>query len=574
MPGEVSRAHIKEESDCKQCHLRMQRSAQPRLCLDCHKKVAQDVRTRSGYHGRQEERECRNCHTEHKGRDGRIVKLDEKTFDHTQTDFALFAKHRQTQCASCHKPTTKHRDAPSNCSDCHRKDDRHKDTLGSKCESCHNENSWKQSSFEHAKTKFPLLLRHTKTKCNECHTDLLHFANTSRDCLSCHNKDDKHKSTLGPKCEQCHNEGGWKEARFEHGKTHFPLFLSHAKVKCSECHADLQHFANTPLKCYSCHRRNDVHQGVLGEKCENCHNEKAWQHALRFEHDRDTKFALRDAHRKPKCDSCHPDARAPRQPRINRLFADKPASSCIGCHARDDLEKGHKGRYGEKCQTCHAEKSFKAVFFDHARDTTYALRAKHLQVKCDTCHKGKLYGDKLQSRCAFCHQADDKHKGQLGSDCASCHAEVSWLASSFDHNKSEFPLREKHSGLECKKCHASPLFKDVKKECHSCHAKDDSHKQRLGPRCEQCHSTRDWKTWEFDHNLRSRYKLVEKHAKIKCLACHLKPIADKIFLPVDCNNCHHQDDIHFETNGTQCERCHLPDNWRHVINQENSKKSK
>ena len=219
-------------------------------------------------------------------------------------------------------------------------------------------------------------------------------------------------------------------------------------------------------------------------------------------------------------------------------------------------------------------KAFKTVIFDHARDTPYVLRAKHQQTKCDSCHKGQLYRDKLQTRCTSCHEADDKHKGQLGADCANCHAEVSWRESSFDHNKSEFPLREKHSGVECKKCHASPLFKDAKKECASCHAKDDSHKQRLGPRCEPCHSTRDWKTWEFDHNLRSRFKLVEKHAKIKCLACHLKPVPDKISAPIDCKSCHRQDDIHFDTNGPLCENCHLPDNWRHVINQESNNKSR
>ena len=135
MPGEVSRAHVKEEADCKNCHVRFERAAQPRLCLECHKKVAADVRARTGYHGRLQERECRTCHTEHKGREAHIVKLDEKAFDHAQTDFALRGKHREAKCATCHKLKTRHSDAPSACIDCHRKDDKHKDTLGSKCES-------------------------------------------------------------------------------------------------------------------------------------------------------------------------------------------------------------------------------------------------------------------------------------------------------------------------------------------------------------------------------------------------------------------------------------------------------
>jgi hypothetical protein len=572
MPGEVSQAHIKQEPDCKNCHVRFERSAQPRLCLDCHKPVAADVRAKTGYHGRLKEQECRTCHTEHKGRDAKIVKLDEKTFDHTQTDFALQGKHKGVSCSSCHKPKTKHSATPSNCSGCHRKDDKHKDSLGAKCEKCHSESGWKETRFDHAKTEFPLLLRHAKVKCAECHADPQHLANTSRECVSCHRKDDKHKNTLGSKCEQCHSPAGWKEARFDHAKTRFPLLLSHAKVKCAECHSDVQHFANTSPKCFSCHRKKDPHKGDLGEKCEACHNEKTWKEAARFDHDRDTKFPLREAHRKAKCDGCHKDTHVLRDKQDARIFSDKPPSACFGCHERDDREKGHKGRYGEKCQTCHVEKAFKAVIFEHARDTRFALRGKHQQVKCDSCHKGVLYRDKLQDRCFACHEPDDKHKGQLGNDCARCHSETGWRETSFDHNKSEFPLRERHAQVECKKCHSSTAFKDAKTNCASCHAKDDFHKQRLGPRCEQCHSERGWKSWEFDHNLRSRFKLVERHAKAKCLACHIKPVTDKITLATECLSCHRHDDIHFETNGAQCERCHAPDNWRHVINQESKPK--
>jgi len=568
MPGEVTRAHIKQESDCKHCHVRFDRAAQPRLCLDCHKPVAADVRAKSGYHGRLKNNECRTCHTEHKGRDANIVPLDEKAFDHTQTDFLLKGKHKTIACAKCHKPRTKHSAAPSTCAGCHRKDDKHKDTLGPKCESCHNESSWKETNFDHAKTKFPLLLKHAKVKCVECHADAQRLANTSRECISCHRKDDKHHGTLSAKCEHCHNEGAWKEARFDHAKTHFPLLLGHAKVKCAECHADLQHFASTAIKCITCHRKKDPHKGDLGDKCETCHNEKTWKEAVRFDHDRDSKFALREAHRKAKCENCHKDARIMRDKPELRMFGEKPPAACFRCHEREDREKGHKGRYGEKCESCHAEKMFKAVTFEHARDARYALRGKHQQVKCDSCHKGTLYRDKLATSCFSCHEADDKHKGQLGSDCTRCHAEASWRESSFDHGKSVFPLRDRHAGVECKKCHANPLFKDAKTDCASCHTKDDYHKERLGPRCEQCHSARGWKIWEFDHNLHSRFKLVDKHAKVKCLACHTKPVKDKVVLPLECVSCHRRDDIHFDTNGSQCERCHLPDNWRHVIKKE------
>ena len=558
MPGELIRGHIKQESDCKNCHVRFDRAAQPRLCMDCHKEVGADVRNKQGYHGRLKDVECRRCHTEHKGREARIVNLDEKTFDHAQTDFLLKDKHRVLSCAKCHLAGKKHSAAASSCGACHRKDDKHKDSLGPKCDSCHSEKGWKETRFDHAKTKFPLLFRHEKVKCAECHADAAHFANTARECVSCHRKDDKHKDTLGAKCESCHSEKSWKEARFDHAKTRFPLLLRHANVKCAECHADLQHFAKTARDCVSCHRKNDTHKGTLGTKCDACHTEKSWKEALRFDHDRDTRFPLRDKHRDARCEGCHQDAR-----HKGGRFQEKLSRDCYACHERDDREKGHKGRYGQKCESCHVEKSFKSPTFEHERDAKFVLRGMHEKAKCDSCHKGDLYRDKLGQRCFGCHAKDDKHKAQLGEDCAKCHNERGWKeAVAFDHNRSRFPLLFGHAKLECRKCHASPAFKDARIECVSCHAKDDFHKERLGPKCEDCHKPESWKRWDFDHNLRSRFKLVEAHAKAKCLYCHQKPVKDRITLATDCYACHRQDDIHLETKGTDCERCHFPDDWR------------
>jgi len=569
MPGKVTRAHVKQESDCRQCHVPFDRGAQPRLCLDCHKPVARDVQGKTGFHGRLEQRECRSCHTEHKGRDADIVKLNAKTFDHSKTDFALKGKHRDAKCATCHKTSTRHAEAPSACVECHRKDDKHKETLGTKCESCHTESGWKPSTFDHAKTRFVLLQKHEKAKCSACHTDLQHLANTSRECVSCHRKDDKHKGTEGNTCENCHTESNWKESNFDHSKTRFTLTQRHARVKCTACHDDAQHFANTPSRCVACHRKDDVHKAGLGESCDNCHTAATWKEAARFDHDRSTRFALRDAHRKAKCESCHVDARG-RDTKSSgaRPFADKPALACASCHERDDREKGHRGRFGDKCETCHTEAAFKTVKFDHGRDTQWVLRGKHRDAKCDSCHKadykGSLYQEKLVTRCFACHERDDAHKGQLGSDCANCHSESTWRESPFNHDKARFQLRDKHAKVECKSCHATAMFKDAKAECASCHVKDDVHKTRLGTQCEQCHTERDWKSGRFDHD-RTKFKLTLSHAKTKCLMCHKEPMKDKVLQSVECVSCHRRDDIHFETNGTDCDRCHTADNWRRVI---------
>ena len=557
MPGEVIRSHARYETDCKNCHVRFDRAAQPRVCLDCHKDVAADIRSKAGYHGRLSERACRGCHTDHKGRDAKIVHLDERTFDHALTDFNLRGKHKGAACSSCHRAGMKHSTASSDCVGCHRKDDKHKETLGANCKNCHDEVDWKKSRFDHALTKFPLFYRHLEIKCSQCHADPQHFAGAPRDCLSCHRKDDAHKGRLGPRCEKCHDESRWKSPKFNHDRdTHYILRDRHRTIKCDACHRAPPYEAKTSTNCAACHRKDDAHKAALGDKCETCHTEKSWKELPIFNHDRDTRFPLRDKHREAKCDSCHKDLR----------FLEKTPTTCFACHARDDRDKGHKGRYGEKCETCHSVKAWNAVTFVHDRDTRYILRGRHVRTKCDSCHQGVLYVEKSDSRCASCHDRDDKHKGQLGKLCDSCHNERDWSDTTFDHNRSAFPLRDRHAVLECKHCHQTSEYKNAKPECVSCHAKDDRHKERLGPRCDQCHSASSWKNTDFDHNLRAQFKLGGAHVKVACLACHTRPVKDKLVLASDCASCHRQsDDVHLGTFGTQCESCHVPENWRKII---------
>jgi hypothetical protein len=127
MPGKVISGHARLEETCSNCHVRTDRSAQDQLCRDCHKEVKKDFADGTGYHGRlKENKPCRACHTEHKGRNARIVQLDEKSFDHSQTDFLLRGKHTDAACSKCHRPGAKFRAAESACVACHKKDDKHK----------------------------------------------------------------------------------------------------------------------------------------------------------------------------------------------------------------------------------------------------------------------------------------------------------------------------------------------------------------------------------------------------------------------------------------------------------------
>ncbi|HEX9625666.1 MAG TPA: hypothetical protein VGA00_01880 [Acidiferrobacterales bacterium] len=484
MPGKVIEGHADLERDCKNCHVRFDKSAQNGLCLDCHKDVSRDVAQHQGYHGRLKEQDCRVCHTDHKGRNVNIAPLDEKKFDHRLTDFPLAGGHVKPAvvCRDCHKAGVKFREAKS-------------------------------------------------------------------DCVACHKKDDKHKGSLGPDCASCHVDRDWKEVRFDHSKTHFPLRGKHRDVECKDCHKD-PGFKNTPTQCIACHRKDDTHKTRFGSKCESCHTERDWQQ-LRFDHDRDTKYPLRGKHRVAKCTSCH----------TGFLYKEKTPTTCIACHRKDDE---HQGRFDEKCESCHLEKDWRAIRFDHDRDTKYPLRGKHARVKCTDCHKGFLYKEKTETRCYACHLKDDKHKGQQGKDCGQCHNERAWTDTLFDHGLTRFPLLGKHVRVKCKECHATPRFKDAGIECVACHKKDDTHKRRLGSRCEDCHNARDWKLWAFDHDRRTHFKLDGGHKGLSCVACHKRPVDGRPSLSSQCASCHDVDDVHDGSFGKQCARCHESSSWKKV----------
>lgn len=632
MPGKVIQGHAKYEEECKNCHKRFDKSAQNQLCMDCHKEVGKDVTLKQGFHGKQStDKDCRECHTEHKGRAAKVVHLNEKNFKHGETDFPLKGKHadEKVKCADCHLPKAKWREAPHGCFDCHRKDDdkAHRGNLGKDCAKCHSEKDWKTTNFDHSKTHFELRGKHVDVKCKECHVDNkykdtptkciechrkdddkahhgvfgakceschgenswkneLHFDHDKdthfvlrdkhRDtkclschksvaeklkstCISCHRKDDKHNGTLGERCEECHNARDWKSPKgFDHDKdTHFPLRDKHKEAKCDKCHTTGMKYEKLALDCWSCHKKEDekAHKGDFGKKCESCHKENDWKKTF-FNHDKDTKYPLRFKHGDVKCDKCH----------TGKLYEQKLTQVCYDCHKKTDDDKGHHGNLGDKCEKCHSEKSWKDTRFDHDKDTKYPLRFKHKETKCDKCHTSPGFRDKTPSDCYACHKKDDKHNGQEGKKCEDCHSEKSWKDDvRFDHNKSHFPLLGSHAKVECKKCHDTAEFKNAKSDCYSCHKKEDKHELRLGKKCDSCHNARDWKTWDFDHDRRTKYRIDGAHKKAECTDCHKRPMAgDKVLTPTTCAGCHETEDVHEGGFGKRCERCHTTSSFKDI----------
>jgi hypothetical protein len=484
MPGPVIMGHAKVETQCNKCHTVMSSASRNPLCLDCHDKVAGDIKTQHGFHGLTKDldkKECQACHIEHKGRQADIVKLDERMFSHQQTDFPLQGAHKNVSCLQCHVSGKKYRDAPGQCVTCHEKN--------------------------------------------------------------------PHDGKLGKECATCHSQSTWTVMKFDHDKTKFKLLGKHNEVACDSCHINNQ-YKNVPVDCFSCHSVDDVHRGKNGKECAKCHNNTAWK-KLKFDHDKDTQFRLLGRHKQVTCVACHP-----KDP-----FKVKVEKTCISCHKADD---NHRGQYGDQCQTCHGMEKWGKISFDHDRDTKYALTGKHEKASCSGCHKGSLK-TKVAKECIACHKFDDVHKGSKEAKCEGCHTTSSWKSDiMFDHDLSKFPLIGLHATTSCDDCHATKHYKGTTKNCNDCHNKDDIHKLRLGPACEQCHNPNSWKLWKFDHNKQTRFKLDGAHKKIDCYTCHKSAAPKGIALGQSCGYCHRKDDPHNNQFGQMCDQCHDTETFSNI----------
>lgn len=485
MPGPVIEGHKKFEDTCSNCHQPLGDTEQNTLCLDCHKKINLDVKDKLGLHGQVNVsgNKCKTCHTDHKGRDAKIVLLDHQEFDHKGTDFLLKDSHKAVECNSCHLPDNKFREAKHECIGCHKLDDVHQGELGNDCTDCHKETAWTKVDFDHEKTKFKLKGKHVDTTCISCHITET-YTDAPKECYSCHRINDIHNSRFGEDCADCHNEKKWDSIKFDHDKTDYPLIGGHQKADCNSCHKP-NSTKKTPTMCISCHRADDIHSGRNSQKCKNCHTTKNWE--AKFDHRHETDFDLVGQHKELGCATCHK----------GDVYKDELPSKCVACHQQDDV---HQESQGKECINCHNETDWQQqILFDH--DVThFPLVGLHSSVSCEDCHTSANFKE-TKSTCISCHQDEDIHKKTLGSDCRQCHTPSSWSFWLFDHDEqTKYPLEGKHAGLVCDACHIKPVVADELKlspECITCHKKDDIHSGRFGNDCDRCHDNESFENFIF-----------------------------------------------------------------------------
>jgi hypothetical protein len=98
------------------------------------------------------------------------------------------------------------------------------------------------------------------------------FREAPRECVGCHEAEDRHRGVLGRDCAACHNARDWRLGAFDHGRTRFALDGAHVRVACASCHVVAgATVASLSGACVDCHRHDDLHHGSYGPQCERCH---------------------------------------------------------------------------------------------------------------------------------------------------------------------------------------------------------------------------------------------------------------------------------------------------------------
>ena len=521
---------------------------------------------------------CATCHAPDAWKPARVS----DTFKHAPTTFPLEGAHTRTSCTGCHKRLDFKGLTPK-CASCH--EDVHKGELGADCARCHSPRSFAEEPAmkqAHELTRFPLRGAHASVTCSACHTrsssGQLQFVGRSTTCQGCHAADARavtvpdHKAAGFTECTACHSINSWKNARFDHNQTAFPLVGAHQAASCQGCHGDGV-YRGKVMDCAGCHRADydrtakPAHAAAgFSTTCTTCHNTTAWPGSP-FDHST-TRFALTGAHNAVACTGCHAD----------QVYRGK-SMECASCHQTDfqrTTNPPHAAAgFTAPCTVCHTTTAWAGAAYNHDA-TDFPLTGTHRTTTCAGCHADNVYNGK-PTTCVSCHQSKydaartPPHSG-FPTACESCHTTGIWIGATFDHTATDFPLTGAHRTTSCSGCHGDGVFNGKATDCASCHrTRYDATTQPphdatgYSTTCATCHNTSAWLGAVFNHSA-TRFPLTGAHLATSCAGCH----ADGVYRgkSMECLSCHQADYTgttkppHGSSGiGTTCTSCHTTTAW-------------
>jgi hypothetical protein len=527
---------------------------------------------------------------------GWTIDIKTLSFNHNTTKFKLVGQHQTVNCKLCHT-SLEFAKAETECISCHT--DMHSQSVGPDCGRCHTPNSWVVNNVTeiHQRSRFPLVGAHLSADCYSCHTNaspsLLNFEPLGIECVDCHQDD--YNATTNPNhstgnystnCVDCHNmtATSWSGAGINHN--FFPLTGGHDINNCQECHKTPDYTSTSPA-CISCHETNyngttnPNHTSIgFSTTCNDCHTTNpGWKPAEYTQHDAKSFPIYSGKHNGEwsACSDCHTN----------------PASytqfTCIDCHEHNqpDMNGEHNDVQGyaynsPACFSCHPRGDAEGSF-NHSL-SSFPLIGAHSSIECIKCHTNGYAG--TSGVCYSCHaetynqSTNPNHiTSNFPTTCETCHSQVGWSPSTFDHNNS-YPLTGAHATIagNCFACHQGS-YVNTPNTCDGCHM--PNYNTSLNPNhaagnypttCNTCHTTNpDWTPATFPiHN--NYYVLAGAHIVESCITCHN---GNYNSTPNTCVGCHLTN--YNQTNNpghaaaqfpTTCADCHTqtswtPANWDH-----------
>ncbi len=388
------------------------------------------------------------------------------------------------------------------------------------------------------------------------------------------------------------------------------LSRSHSHLEgvrnCNECHSLGNREVQT--QCLKCHTEiqamrgggKGLHSLDDFQDCVDCHVEHNgedydllyWPLGKDGFAHQDVGFALEGRHARLDCRQCHTAKYVQDPGRLRAMGKDLGrtylglVTACTACH-----QDRHQGQLPVDCASCHGQETFKdPAGFDHGR-TAFALTGRHGRTECAKCHRQEVivagadptprYKPLDHATCASCHK--DPHAGALGPSCTDCHTTEDWRrisGGSFDHDRTRYPLRGRHVGLECSRCHgvedgrARPAFA----QCSDCHKDEHGGGPRSRPQwlqCEGCHTVDGFRPagYVLERHGQGVFPLRAAHLAVPCEACHRREQAGQAILDLapdhlSCGSCHanpHGDTVSDPVRGSdrlECAQCHTESSWR------------
>jgi hypothetical protein len=586
---------LHEKVACTLCHVKPVFTDVGKNCADCHADI----------HRRQFGPNCAQCHT--------VQGWDVATqqVKNHQNRFPLFGAHSAVQCSECHKgaATGIYFGLSTECSSCHLKEFQQTTNpnhvaakFSTKCDTCHNFDSWLGAKFDHSTTGFLLTNGHANVPCASCHIDNnynLQIAPTDCGNSGCHLTMWQHTttpvhSTSGPafaasNCANCHTTQGWDAASFDHSITGFPLTGTHKSptpTPCASCHVNNNYTLNS-AECMTCHTTDWNKTQTLGgsvpnhitagfpstaSACAGCHPITTWADG-KFDHSA-IGFPLTNGHANVPCASCH----------INGNYNLKIApTDCgnAGCHlttwqqTNNPVHSTSGAAFAaSNCVNCHTTKGWDAASFDHSV-TGFTLTGTHTSptpTPCASCHVSNNYT--LNSTdCMGCHQSAWNSTQTLGgnvpnhvaanfptsaSACSSCHTITVWADGKFDHSTTGFPLTNSHQMAPagkvtaCTQCHVGGNYNltSTNTDCYGCHQTAWTSTQTLGGNVPNhvsagfptslCSQCHDTITWTDStfNHSNTGFTLTGTHATTACALCHVNNNYSLTSANTDCMGCH------------------------------------